>query len=109
MSTLRQRLRHPGTYLLLVGLLAVLVLVDSFRAPEHQVVNRDYVSAVHVYQHIGRPLLEGHVQCRYRPTCSRYSIEAVRKYGLMRGLALTFGRLWRCRGRVPLGTMDPVP
>jgi uncharacterized protein len=109
MSTLRQRLKHPGTYLSLLGLLAALVSVDSFRGPEHQVASHQYISLVRVYQRVGRPLLDSHVQCRYQPTCSRYSIQAVGRYGLMRGLALTFGRLWRCRGSVPLGTADPLP
>ena len=46
--------------------------------------------------------------CRYEPTCSRYSSEAVGKYGVLKGLWLTAKRLCRCR---PLGGQgyDPVP
>ncbi|MBM4387254.1 MAG: membrane protein insertion efficiency factor YidD [Deltaproteobacteria bacterium] len=46
--------------------------------------------------------------CRFYPTCSSYSGEAVRKHGLLRGLILTFKRLLRC---TPFnkGGFDPVP
>ena len=46
--------------------------------------------------------------CRYNPTCSEYGIESLRKYGLFKGLYLTFKRLSRCH---PWGGhgYDPVP
>lgn len=46
--------------------------------------------------------------CRYTPTCSQYCIEALRKYGLFKGLWLTIKRLSRCH---PWGGSgyDPVP
>lgn len=109
MSPLRKLVKHPATYLAILGLLAGCALTDSFRPPERQLVSRAYIVLVRGYQRVGNPLLAGYVQCRYRPTCSRYSIETVQRYGLRRGLALTAARLWRCRASVPLGTTDPVP
>lgn len=109
MSTLRKFLRHPATYLALLGLVAAGAYGDSFRPPDHQLSGRAYIALVRGYQSVGRPLTEGFVQCRYRPTCSRYSIEAVQRYGLRKGLALTSSRLWRCRSSVPLGSSDPLP
>lgn len=46
--------------------------------------------------------------CRFLPTCSEYSAEAVRKHGPVRGGYLTLWRLLRCH---PLckGGADPVP
>ena len=46
--------------------------------------------------------------CRHYPTCSQYSIEAVKTHGLIRGLYLALKRILRCR---PGGThgYDPVP
>jgi len=46
--------------------------------------------------------------CRFYPSCSAYGYEAVEKWGLRRGLSLTFRRLLRCR---PFGGQgyDPVP
>ena len=34
--------------------------------------------------------------CRFTPTCSQYAIEALRKYGPIKGLYLTIRRLLRC-------------
>lgn len=109
MSALRKRLTRPGTYLAPVLLLYALAAMDSFRAPGKQVTSRAYLAAVHGYQHFGRPLLEPYVHCRYRPTCSEYSIEAVRKWGIRYGLVLTTRRLLSCTSAVPPGTPDPVP
>ena len=109
MSSLRKLLKHPATYLAILGLLAGSVLIDSFRPPERQAAARIYIVLVRGYQRAGNPLLAGYVQCRYQPTCSRYSIETVQRYGLRKGLILTAARLWRCRGSVPSGTSDPVP
>jgi putative membrane protein insertion efficiency factor len=45
--------------------------------------------------------------CRYQPTCSKYALEAIEKFGL-KGLLLAFWRILRCN---PFGGMgyDPVP
>ncbi|MSQ96440.1 MAG: membrane protein insertion efficiency factor YidD [Gemmataceae bacterium] len=57
----------------------------------------------------GRPLLKGKVQCRFEPSCSEYSLQAVEIHGIRRGLVLTYCRLLSCTHDVPLGVHDPVP
>jgi putative membrane protein insertion efficiency factor len=109
MPSLRQRLKRPETFLFLFLMLPVLAGIDSFRRPDRQLTARFYVAAVHAYQHYGRSLLTGYVACRYRPTCSVYSAEAVEKYGIRRGLILSAKRLFSCSRSVPFGTFDPVP
>ena len=82
---------------------------DVSRQPEKQLTARVYIGSVHVYQAVGRPMLKGRVACRYRPTCSDYSIEAVQRHGTLRGLALTYQRIKSCTNDVPMGTVDIVP
>ena len=46
--------------------------------------------------------------CRFRPTCSEYAMQAIQKYGALKGGALALRRILRCH---PLckGGYDPVP
>jgi uncharacterized protein len=38
----------------------------------------------------------GHSSCRFVPTCSEYTYQAVEKYGVLKGLWLGFWRILRC-------------
>jgi uncharacterized protein len=62
------------------------------------------IRTIRLYQVTLSPLL-GPV-CRFEPSCSRYMIGALRKYGLVRGLAKGVGRLFRCHPWHP-GGYDP--
>jgi putative membrane protein insertion efficiency factor len=106
-SALRQCLKRPEVYLVALALLGAIFVADSFRPPERQVGVRAYIGSVRLYQKWGSPRLDGYVRCRFRPTCSRYSIEVVRKHGLWRGLTMSGQRIWRCRTTVAMGTEDP--
>jgi putative membrane protein insertion efficiency factor len=46
-------------------------------------------------------------RCKYEPTCSRYALEAIRTYGVWRGLVLASWRLLRCNPWSD-GGYDPV-
>ena len=62
------------------------------------------IGLIRVYQYTLSPLL-GNV-CRFEPSCSRYMVESLRKYGLFRGLARGLRRLSRCHPWNP-GGYDP--
>lgn len=49
-----------------------------------------------------------HLNCRFIPTCSNYAIEAIDRFGVIKGLALTIKRILKCN---PWGSSgyDPVP
>ena len=61
---------------------------------------------IRFYQRSISPLLPS--ACRFTPTCSHYSLEAIRKHGPLRGLYLGIKRILRCH---PWGGQgyDPVP
>jgi uncharacterized protein len=69
-------------------------------------MKRAAVLAIRVYQNAVSPYLPS--ACRYLPTCSHYSLEAIERHGLMKGCWLGLKRLTRCQ---PWGGRgyDPVP
>ena len=109
LPALWERLTRHRTGLTFSLVATLIFVVDIASRPEHQITARVYVALVQVYQAAAHPLLEGRIQCRYRPSCSEYSIQAVRRHGLVKGLWLTVSRLSRCTSGVPLDTYDPVP
>lgn len=63
------------------------------------------ISLLRGYQAVISPWLPP--ACRYSPTCSEYAIEAIRKYGAVRGSWMAVRRLARCHP-FHAGGFDPV-
>jgi len=103
------RFIHGRKVLVVALALFSALTVDSLRPPSKQITGRVYIAAVRTYQRVGQPAVSHWVHCRYQPTCSEYSIQAVRIHGIARGLLLTGRRLISCFPNVPYGTLDPVP
>lgn len=64
------------------------------------------LSLLRFYKRFISPLLPP--MCRFEPTCSVYTMQAVEKYGVVRGVWLGMRRLARCHPFNP-GGWDPVP
>ena len=105
----RQLLCRSELYIGALALFVAVVAWDTGRRPEAQVTARLYIGAVRAYEAALGPLLAASVTCRFRPTCSEYSVGAVRRFGIRRGLVLTARRVLSCRPGVRPGTYDPVP
>jgi uncharacterized protein len=52
------------------------------------------VAPIRLYQRAISPALPS--RCKYHPSCSEYAVEAVRRYGVLRGVVLAGWRLLRC-------------
>ncbi|MCL6557306.1 MAG: membrane protein insertion efficiency factor YidD [Firmicutes bacterium] len=63
------------------------------------------IAGLRFYQRFISPLKPP--SCRFYPTCSEYAVQAVAKYGVVRGLLVALWRILRCH---PLcrGGYDPV-
>jgi len=71
-----------------------------------QILSFPFIMIIKLYQWIISPWLGS--KCRYTPTCSHYGIEALKKYGPIKGIWLTVKRISKCH---PWGGQgyDPVP
>jgi putative membrane protein insertion efficiency factor len=106
---LRRWGRNPKTWLAAILVLVLLAIADSLRPPQSQVSVRLFAASVQGYHSYIHPLTGRFIRCRYTPTCSAYSVEAVRKYGIAKGGWMGARRVFSCRSTVPMGTADPVP
>ncbi len=58
------------------------------------------VYSIRIYQVMFSPLLvsiAGTHGCKFRPTCSEYTVNSIQEYGVMRGLQKGFKRFMKCR------------
>jgi putative membrane protein insertion efficiency factor len=60
---------------------------------------------IRLYQRVVSPALPQ--RCKYHPSCSAYAVQAIRSYGILRGLVLAGWRVLRCNPWSH-GGLDPV-
>jgi putative membrane protein insertion efficiency factor len=63
------------------------------------------VAPITLYQRLISPAIPR--RCKYEPTCSRYAVEAIGRYGVLKGIVLAGWRLLRCNP-FSYGGYDPV-
>lgn len=64
------------------------------------------IAMIKVYQWVISPILGP--RCRFNPTCSHYTLEAIKHYGALKGIHLGCKRIIKCHPLNP-GGYDPVP
>ena len=64
------------------------------------------IALIRFYQIFISPILGQH--CRFYPSCSQYTLEAIKEWGFIKGTYLGIKRLSRCHPLNP-GGYDPVP
>ncbi len=77
---------------------------DGTRTPA-RIARSVVIAPIRFYQRFISPGLPR--RCRYEPTCSRYGVQAIQRYGILKGLVLAGWRLLRCNPWSP-GGFDPV-
>ena len=70
-------------------------------------MKRLFIGLIHFYQRHISPYCPA--CCRFTPTCSAYALEAIHKYGALRGGLLALKRLLRCNPFYKGDSHDPVP
>ncbi len=68
-------------------------------------MKRLLIGMIRIYQRYISPLKRP--SCRFYPTCSEYSIQAIQKYGVVKGCWKSFVRILKCHPFHP-GGYDPV-
>lgn len=71
------------------------------------IIKNGLITIIRFYQQY-LSALKGGPTCRFVPTCSAYAIEAITKYGVLKGSALALWRILRCNP-FSKGGYDPVP
>lgn len=71
-----------------------------------KIINAPLLFLIFLYQNLISPLLGP--KCRFTPTCSQYSAEALKKHGPIKGVWISLSRIFKCH---PWGGKgyDPVP
>lgn len=104
----KQRKNHVK--LIAAVVITAAALLDWSRpAPDQWSVRLYDLAVIKSYRALLHPITSKVTRCRFRPTCSRYSQEAMHARGFPEGLLLTFWRIMRCGPWVKPGTRDDAP
>ncbi|MDD6187846.1 MAG: membrane protein insertion efficiency factor YidD [Oscillospiraceae bacterium] len=69
-------------------------------------IKKIFIFPIRIYQKFISPMLGA--KCRYYPTCSEYTVQAIETHGVIKGIVLGAYRIIRCNPWSK-GGYDPVP
>jgi uncharacterized protein len=72
----------------------------------NSMLQKVFIAIIRFYQTVVSPLKPP--TCRFYPTCSHYGLEAIKRFGPIKGGWLTIKRIGKCHPLHP-GGIDPVP
>ena len=71
-------------------------------------MSKFFIKIIKIYKKYISPIFSSMgVSCKYKPTCSEYMIQAIEKYGCIKGIWLGMKRILRCNP-FSKGGYDPV-
>src|SRR5690554_1483117 len=80
--------------------------MQLFMAKIKQALQAVFVGFIRLYQLLISPILGP--RCRFVPTCSEYAIQAIKRFGVVKGSWLAIRRIIKCHPGNP-GGFDPIP
>lgn len=67
-----------------------------------------FIGMIKIYKKMLSPILSYHgIKCKYYPTCSEYTMQAIKKYGTIKGCFLGIKRILKCNP-FSKGGYDPL-
>ncbi|MCD4749176.1 MAG: membrane protein insertion efficiency factor YidD [Thermoanaerobaculales bacterium] len=101
-------MRRWVSVFVIIGLTALFLSTDLSRSPNEQLTGRIMVKGIHVYRSVfSEAFSRMGIECRFKPTCSRYAEISIQNLGVVAGTAVSIRRLLRCGPWTPAGTYDP--
>ena len=71
-----------------------------------KIINYILILFIKIYKFLISPLFPN--SCKFEPTCSSYCIDALKTYGLIKGIAYSIGRILRCNPWFNTGGYEPI-
>lgn len=97
---LKESKNFQGYIVFVLIFFVTLLFLDVLRPAEKQISVELCSQLVYGYKKVISPIFRSKIKCVYKIPCSDYAILSLKKYGFIKGVYLSIGRLIHCRQRV---------